>query len=703
MPLSAGEKLGPYEILAPIGKGGMGEVWKARDTRLDRVVAIKQLKGQHSARFQQEARAIAALNHPHICQIYDVGPDYLVLEYVEGAPVQGPIAPPEAVRVALQIASALEAAHTKKILHRDLKPGNILMSAAGAKLLDFGLAKLVADEDVTQTVGVSGTPLYMSPEQAEGKPLDTRSDVFSFGAVLYELLAGRRAFDSLAAVLRDDPQSLGSVPVALQAIVTRCLRKNPAERFSSVVELRAALEVLTKLPAAQQPSIAVLPFANMSGDKEQEYFSDGLAEEIINVLAHIPGLRVIARTSAFAFKGQNTDIRQIAEALGVTHVLEGSVRKSGKRVRVAGQLITAHDGSHIWSERFDRDMEDVFAIQDEIAEAIAAALKMRLSPHAVARRHTPTLPAYEALLKARHYLLKWTPESLPRGKQCYQEAIELDPQFASAHSELGLHYFVLASENQITAREAAVLMREEARTALQIDPSLAEAHAVLALVAVLEYDWKEAGRQFDLAMAQDPVPPMVRYFYGSFYLCPLARLPEALQQFELALREDPLNPVLRMTPGLCLLGAGDAAGEAELLKVLELNENFWIPLLWLAAYYLMQGRIQEALAFAERGYLQVPSHRGVIGQFAGILKSAGNAKRAQELLATLSSGAAFGEPIGFFGYHMACREWELAAGWLEKAIEQRDTRAPWILPHLFGPGFTASPYWPKLAKMMNLP
>jgi Tfp pilus assembly protein PilF len=292
---------------------------------------------------------------------------------------------------------------------------------------------------------------------------------------------------------------------------------------------------------------------------------------------------------------------------------------------------------------------------------------------------------------------------LPRGKQCYQEAMELDPQFASAHSELGLHYFVLASENQITAREAAVLMREEARTALQIDPSLAEAHAVLALVAVLEYDWKEAGRQFDLAMAQDSVPPMVRYFYGGFYLCPLARLPEALQQFELALREDPLNPVLRMTPGLCLLGAGDAAGEAELLKVLELNENFWIPLLWLAAYYLMQGRIQEALAFAERGYLQVPSHRGVIGQFAGILKSAGNAKRAQELLATLSSGAAFGEPIGFFGYHMACQEWELAAGWLEKAIEQRDTRAPWILPHLFGPGFTASPYWPKLAKMMNLP
>jgi eukaryotic-like serine/threonine-protein kinase len=196
MPISPGDQLGPYEILSPIGAGGMGEVWKARDTRLDRVVAIKQLKGQHSARFQQEARAIAALNHPHICQIYDVGPDYLVLEYIEGAPVKGPMAPAEAVRVALQITSALEAAHTKKILHRDLKPGNILMSSAGVKLLDFGLAKLFADEDSTLTIGVSGTPLYMSPEQAEGKRLDARSDVFSFGLVLYELLAGRRAFDS---------------------------------------------------------------------------------------------------------------------------------------------------------------------------------------------------------------------------------------------------------------------------------------------------------------------------------------------------------------------------------------------------------------------------------------------------------------------------------------------------------------------------
>src|SRR5260370_1258983 len=241
MALQPGDKLGPYEIIAPIGKGGMGEVWKARATRLDRIVAIKRLKWQHSARFEQEARAIAALNHPHICQIYDVGPDYLVLEYLDGEPVKGPLPDAEAVRVAMQIAGALEAAHAKGILHRDLKPGNILMTPAGTKLLDFGLAKLVTDADATLTMGVSGTPVYMSPEQAEGRPLDARSDVFSFGAVLYELLAGRRAFDSLAAVLRDEPRALEASD-GLQESGTGCLRKNPAQRVATRYEVKAALE-----------------------------------------------------------------------------------------------------------------------------------------------------------------------------------------------------------------------------------------------------------------------------------------------------------------------------------------------------------------------------------------------------------------------------------------------------------------------------
>src|SRR5580658_5134474 len=295
MSLSVGEKLGPYEILAPIGAGGMGEVWKARDTRLNRIVAIKRLKGQHTARFEQEAHAIAALNHPNICQIYDIGPVYLVMEYVEGKPLSGPLRVEEALKLAVQIASAMEEAHSKGILHRDLKPANILVTVKGSvKLLDFGLAKLTteSDSDATQTIEgtVLGTAAYMSPEQAQGKPVDERSDIFSFGAVLYELLSGQRPFtggstvEVLSAVLRDEPAPLNT-PEAITAIVRRCLSKRAADRFASMAELKTALDQIATKPSAQrQPSIAVLPFANMSGDQENEYFSDGLAEEILNAL-----------------------------------------------------------------------------------------------------------------------------------------------------------------------------------------------------------------------------------------------------------------------------------------------------------------------------------------------------------------------------------------------------------------------------------
>jgi TolB-like protein len=382
----------------------MGDVWKARDTRLDRIVAIKQLKGEHSARFAQEARAIAALNHPHICTLYDIGPDYLVMEHIDGAPLRGPLPADVAVRLAIQVAGALVAAHQKGILHRDLKPANVLVVDGSAKLLDFGLAKTIAGSaDMTQTIEgtVSGTVAYMSPEQAQGRPLDERSDIFGFGAVLYELIGGERAFagtssaDVVSAVLRDEPRLL-QTPDALARIVTRCLRKSPADRFQHMTEVKAALEELAAGSTVDaRASIAVLPFADMSPGKDNEYFSDGLAEEIINALAQMPVLRVIARTSAFAFKGQNTDIRGIAAALGVSHVLEGSVRKAGDRLRVTAQLIQAADGSHLWSERYDRELADVFEVQDDIATAIAGALEAKLAVRAASRRQpTPSMPAY---------------------------------------------------------------------------------------------------------------------------------------------------------------------------------------------------------------------------------------------------------------------------------------------------------------------
>ena len=333
MMLCPGSKLGPYEILSPIGSGGMGDVWKARDTRLGRIVAIKTMKEQHSERFRQEARSIAALNSPYICQIHDIGEDYLVLEYVEGKPLSAPLPEREAVRLAIQIAAALEEAHRNGIIHRDLKPSNIMVTDKGSvKLLDFGLAKLheqsasesTAEFPATQAGAVLGTVAYMSPEQAQGQPADARSDVFSFGLVLYEMLSGRRAFAGDtplvigSALMKEDPPPLKSSP-SLEKIVDRCLAKQPSGRYQTMSEVKAELEQFTAEKAAvkatePQPSIAVLPFVNMSGDKEQEYFSDGLAEEIINALTRIPNLKVIARTSSFAFRGKEQDIRRIAEA-----------------------------------------------------------------------------------------------------------------------------------------------------------------------------------------------------------------------------------------------------------------------------------------------------------------------------------------------------------------------------------------------------
>jgi eukaryotic-like serine/threonine-protein kinase len=731
MSLSTGTRLGPYEIVAALGAGGMGEVYRARDSRLGRDVAIKVLPAQVAdepdrlRRFEEEARTIAGLNHPHICQIYDIGPGYLVLEYIEGETLHGPLPISEAVRLAIQIASALEAAHRRGIIHRDLKPANVLITRGGesihtpeatastiAKLLDFGLAKLLTtDVDVTRTAAdvVVGTAAYMSPEQAEGKPLDVRSDIFSFGTVLYEMLSGMRAFggntaaQALSAILRDDPPPLHA-PSPLERIVQRCLRKAPAERFATMTELKAALERAFEQPI-DQPSIAVLPLANLSADKENEYFSDGLAEEIINALTHIPGLKVTARTSAFAFRGKEEDIRKIADTLRVRTVLEGSVRRAGNRIRVTAQLITAQDGYHLWSERYDREMADVFAVQDEIAQAIAGALQVKLSPRPEAPgRVAPKLPAYEALLKARHYHRKMTPEGLGRSRQCFEEAIALDPDFAQAHSELGLSLLIHATENLMPAREAASLMNVAARRALAIDPSLADAHTALALAAVLDYNWTGAQMEFELAMACTPISPQVRYYYGTFFLLSLGRLSEAETEFVRAAQEDPLNIFVRAAVGWIKVAAGrDHAGEAALRQAYEFEEHFWIACLWLIAIYLQRENLPDAQAFAEKMYALVPAHPFAIGLLGGILSRIGDDSGAEQLLAKLGDGSAYGSPSGRVCYHMMRSEIDLAADWFKQAIAQRDTRAPGILPRLFGDRLITSPHWPSLALLMNLP
>ena len=712
MPLAIGDKLGPYEIVSLIGQGGMGAVYRARDPRLGRDVAIKLLHEKHSDRLEREARAVAALNHPHICAIHDIGPNYLVMEYVEGAQLKGPLPQAEAIRLAVQIAQALAAAHAKGITHRDLKPANILVTASGVKLLDFGLAKLTVPEDSDSTRTIAGTVLgtaaYMSPEQAQGQPADARSDIFSFGAVLYEMLSGRRAFSSntsvstMAAILHKEPEPLDAAP-ALQSIVSRCLKKTPADRFESAAELGLALEKASAMPGDKVPSIAVLPFADMSADKDHEWFSDGLAEEIINLLAHIPGLKVIARTSAFAFKGKNEDVRKIAETLGVSSVLEGSVRRAGSRLRITAQLIHAADGTHLWSERFDREMTDVFAIQDEIAEAITAALKVTLAVASKRERYQPKLAAYEAYMKARHHWGKVTPESLARCREYYEQAIALDPQFALAYVGLGEYFMLMCfGAALVPAHEAMPKTRALAQEALRIDPSLPEAQAMLgAMAGLYDFDWKEAEQFFRSAMASDPVKPWARVYYAYFYLKPTGRLERAIEELEQALGEDPLNLMSSLLFAVCLhYSRRFEDASAECYRILGLDDGYWWAYWLLATAFVARGMLTEALPMAEKAYSLAPWNVNAISILAAVLQLTGKNNRAEELLHSFRSAPiAYAAPRGLMYFYLDCGEIDLAADWAEKSLLERD---PQTVVAAFD-YFRSSPRWPALAKMMNLP
>ena len=550
----------------------------------------------------------------------------------------------------------------------------------------------------------------MSPEQAEGKPLDARSDVFSFGAVLYEMLSGARAFPGTTtvqvwnAVLRDDPSPL-QAPPALDRIVRRCLAKQAGQRFQTMTDVRVALEQAAREVSApsREPhaSIAVLPFANMSRDPDDEYFSDGLAEEIINLLAHVPDLKVTARTSAFAFRGKEQDIRRIAEALGVRTILEGSVRRAGSRIRVTAQLINAEDGYHLWSERYDRELTDVFAIQDEIAQAIAGALQLKLISKPA--RHTPNFPAYEALLKARHHSRTYLPEAHARAKEYCEQAIALDPEYAAPHALLGFNYLLTTTHTGRPMPEVAPLIRREARRALELDPFETDPHFLLgAVAAVHDYDWPEAAREFQLAMASPSVPAEAHWAYASLYLSTFGRFEESTAEMRRAVEQDPLSVLWRGV----LMGHLVCAGRYEEalqegLKALDIAQNEIHPHLALGEAYLALGRVAEAVASAERAHRNLPQQSMATGLLAACLVRLGEKDRAEALLREMGDSPT---PIwGRAWYHLLCSEVDAAAGWYEKMIEARDMFAVVYANSLYTAELRASPHWAKLARMMNLP
>jgi serine/threonine protein kinase len=586
MSLSPGSRLGPYEIIAPLGAGGMGEVYRAKDVRLGRDVAIKALPAAFARepdrleRFRREAQALASVNHPNIATIYaleDVeGAMHLVLELVDGEPLsaivaRGPMELRDALPIALQIAAAIEAAHERGIVHRDLKPGNVMVQASGVvKVLDFGLAKLdpslpsgsdpaktptITHAGGTEAGAVLGTAAYMSPEQARGRAVDRRSDVWSFGCVLFELLAGRPPFagatvpDLLAKILEREPDWAAlpdTVPARVRTVLRRCLRKDADERPRDIRDVRLELAEAagaSRGDAAREKSIAVLPFENQSG-ADDEYFADGVTEEILNALAHLEGLRVAGRTSCFAFKGRREDLRAIGEKLDVATILEGTIRRSGPRLRITARLVGASDGYQLWSERYDREMTDVFEVQDEIAGAIAARLRVSLQADTDRRAHrgTKSLEAYELLLKGRALQLK-RGRFLWRAIECFERAIALDPGYAEPLAWLADSYRLLGTFSLAPSKEVMTKAKELAERALAIDPDLAEANATLADIASqYEFGCGPALARWDRALAADPRHIRSRCERAVWAFAYDAISPDrALAELDVAVAQDPLN------------------------------------------------------------------------------------------------------------------------------------------------------------------
>ncbi len=731
-----GKTISHHSIVEKLGEGGMGVVYKARDTHLDRYVAIKVLPAEKVAdpdrkrRFVHEAKAASALNHPNIIHVYDIdqaeGTDFISMEYVDGRtldkliPPNG-MPPSETVKYAVQIADALAAAHTAGIVHRDLKPANVMVTEKGLiKVLDFGLAKLspLTGIENAQTVTVagtiSGTLSYMSPEQAEGRPVDGRSDIFSLGAMLYEMASGIRAFErdsgisTLAAVLREQPPPLRNVPPDLAAIISRCLCKNPGDRLQRADDIKQALlQIGQSAPVPVVPAIAVLPFKNMSENKEDEYFSDGLSEEVINALTKISGLRVTARTSSFAFRGKEQDIREIGARLAVDNILEGSVRRAGNRIRVTAQLINVSDACHLWSERYDREVTDVFAIQDEISRAIADKLRVGLGrERRISKRSTDNLEAYNLYLQGRYHLSKFTPEGFAMARQCLEQAVARDPGFALAYDALAEFYWYLGLFGFIPPKEAFSTGIWAALRAVEIDDTLAETHALVGMYRKeLDYNWPEVQRENKRALELNPSSPTVRLRMVISGLMPLGRLKESVEELKFVIESDPLSLFNRWWLCVMYYLARDYDHALEQARfMIDLDPSYYIGHWMRGMVCLGKGMLGESIA----GFREAAALSGdfplMLGWLGLALASSGEAGEAGALLDRLSeiSRTAYVPPSCFAWIHLGLGNVAEAFTWIDRAIEGRDPIIVPIKSYPFLDPLRTDPRFHALLRKMNL-
>ncbi len=684
-----------YTIEREIGHGGMAVVYRARDHRHQRVVALKVLRPRFSEtlgaeRFLGEIRLAARLHHPHLLPLYDSGELggvlYYVTPYIEGGSLrdlldrEGRLALTHALRLAREAADALDYAHRQQVIHRDIKPANILLEDSHAIVADFGVARAVSaatDSSLAQAGSLIGTPAYMSPEQASEAPLDGRSDVYALGCVLYEMIAGRPPFTAtspialLALRVSEPAPSLGSagavVPPAVERLVARALARRPEERFQSAADLAVALAEAerqaapgTATPVATQPgpriaAIAVLPFVNMSADPENEFFSDGMTEELINALSRVPGLRVVSRTSAFAFKGREVDVREVGQRLNVGTVLEGSVRRWADRLRVSAQLIDVANGYQLWSDSYERRLADVFVLQEELAQAIVRSLPLpsRSTPDVLIRPSTSATEAYTLYLRGRFFALKRTVEGLVAGIELFEQAIQQDPGYALAHAGLAECWLLRGFEEfgDLAPLEAMPRAKAAAQPALELDPKLAEGHTWSGVLSFL-FDWDPVTAEsfFRRAIELRPDYSLAHTWYAVFLMA-RGRHDEAIARSGHAAELDPLALTIQALVGQCHYFARRFEEALDRLRAtLTLDPGNLQALIWSARTYRMTGRLEQGLSTIEGAIARVGRSPTLLAELGRLLPLLG---RQQEVRAILDELIELGHRRYVSGFHEA--------------------------------------------------